>query len=183
MQQHNAKTGMRTIASALLLASPLGAIAPAAVKDRNLFCIPHGDTWTVQDYAPLVDTRNSSRFIQAIYEQRLVTHMLVKTYTSRYELVYDYKFTDEGKLIALKGSLRRWGHWIAQANLFPDADGTIPTPQVDYRMSQNGGIISTPEDGRDYVGVFSTVPVYRTTAEMPCAVLLKEAEKKNATQE
>jgi hypothetical protein len=97
--------------------------------------------------------------------------------------MYEYKFTEDGKLLALHGYLRRWGRWIAEADLFPDSDGTIPPPEVKYRFSQDGGVISDPEEGADYTKVFTTVPVYRTIAEIPCAVLLKEAEKMDATQE
>jgi len=98
-------------------------------------------------------------------------------------LIYEYKFTEDGKLLALHGKLQRWGRWYAEADLFPDADGTIPKPDVTYRVKANDGIIQSPDDGSDYTKVFSTVPVYRTIADVPCAGLLREAEKRNATQE
>ncbi len=171
------------IAAALLFSSPAAFGLAKPLQDRYRYCIPQGATWALQNYAPLVDTRNGTTYVQAAYNGASLQRILVKTYTRRIELVYEYKFGEDGKLMALHGWIDRWGRWFAEADLFPDADGTIPKPDITYRLAQFGGIIQAPEDGPDYTRVFSTVKIYRTIADAPCAVLLKEAEKKNATQE
>jgi hypothetical protein len=178
-----AKTGTRTLASALLLLFPPASTSAKPVQDHSWFCIPQGAQWSIQRYAPLVDTHHGSHFVQAVYTASWLSRVRVRTYTDRYELLYEYKFTEDGTLLALHGYLERWGHWFAEADLFPNAEGSIPKPDVNYRKGQNGGIIVDPDDGADFVKIFTTAPVYRTIAEIPCAVLFQEAEKRNATQE
>jgi hypothetical protein len=178
-----AMTRTCTAASALLLSLPSTVGFAKPLQDHSRFCLQHGLEWTLQDYPPLVDAHAGMTVEQVIYTGTWLQRALVKKYTSRFELMYEYKFTEDGKLLALHGKLQRWGRWYGEADLFPDADGTIPKPDVSYRLGANGGIIQDPDDGPDYTKVFSTVPVYRTIADVPCAVLLREAEKRNATQE
>jgi len=175
------RTCMATSALLFVLSSASGFGKP--LQDHSRFCLQHGAEWSLQAYPPLVDTRAGTVVEQAIYTGTWLQRVLLKKYTSRYELMYEYKFTEDGKLLALHGKLQRWGRWYAEVDLFPDADGTIPKPDVTYRVKADGGIMQAPDDGSDYTKVFSTVPVYRTIAEVPCAVLLREAEKRNATQE
>jgi len=169
-------------AATLVFSLPMIAGTDKAMKDHSRYCIPNGTGWIVQTYAPLVDTHQGTKIIQAIYSGPMLTHVLVKTYNDRYELMYDYRLGEDGKLAALHGYLQRWGHWLAEADLYPDPDGLVPRPEVTYRKHAGGGVIVDPDDGPRYVSVFQTVPVYRTAAEMPCAILLSEAEKMNATQ-
>jgi hypothetical protein len=42
--------------------------------------------------------------------------------------------------------------------------------------------MQTPEDGRDYAPTFSTVRIYQTAREIPCAGLLRDAEVTNASK-
>jgi hypothetical protein len=164
------------------LTLPALATPDKFVKDHSRYCVPSGSGWMVQGYAPLVDTRKGTVVVQAIYSGSVLTHVLVKNYNERYELMYDYRVGEDGRLVALRGYLERWGQWLAEADLYPDADGLVPRPDVNYRQRSGGSVIVEPDDGPNYVGVFQSVPVYRTAAEMPCAVLFQEAEKMNATQ-
>jgi hypothetical protein len=169
---------------ALLFLTLLSPSFAKTIQDHNRFCTPEGSGWKLQSYAPLVDTRRGTTYVQAIYTGTWLQRVFVKKYNSRTELLYEYKFGEDGKLMALHGRIDRCGHWTAEADLYPDPDGSIPKPDVTYRVTQFGGIIQTPEDGWDYTKILGTVPVYRTIADVPCADLLKEAEnKKNATQE
>jgi hypothetical protein len=43
--------------------------------------------------------------------------------------------------------------------------------------------IEKPDDADKYVGRFDDAPLYMTIQSVPCAAMLKEAEKMNATQE
>jgi hypothetical protein len=177
-----AKVWMRFTASAFLLIPP--AVNASTLKEHSLYCVPReDDSWVVQIYSPLIDTRSGTRIVQATYSGPTLTHVLVKRYTDRYELLYDYKFAEDGKLVAITGYLQRWGRWLAQADLTPDSDGLVPRPQVMYRRHAAGGVIVDPEDGPHETIIFQTVPVYRTVDETPCAVLFQKAEKLNATQE
>ena len=153
------------------------------VQDHSRFCVREGDAWVVQSYAPLVDTRNGTVIEQAVYSAGHLTHVVVKNYNQRYELLYDYRFAGDGKLIGLRGYLQKWGSWLAEADLFPSADGLIPKFDVQYRLDTGGGIIPDPKDGPDYTQVFRSVPVYGMETLVPCAALLQQAEKTNATQE
>jgi len=173
---------MRFAASPFLFLIPIASAS--TLKEHSLYCVPReDDSWAVQIYSPLIDTRSGTRIVQANYTGPTLTHVLVKRYTSRYELLYDYKFSDDGKLLTLTGYLQRWGRWLAEADLTPDSDGLVPRPQVMYRRHTGGGVIVEPDDGPHEVIIFQTVPVYRTVAETPCAVLFQKAETLNATQE
>ena len=186
--------GAVMLASALLLAEPAAAqtvplttsatvVQRTPTPDHTRFCIPQGDDWIVQSYAPLVDTKKGTKVEQAIYSSGLLSHVLMKSYNDQYELMYDYRFDERGQLVQLRAYLERWGQWLAEADLFPDAHGLIPRPDVHYRLSQFGGIVPDPKDGANETKVFLTAPVYWSAAQVPCAVLLREAEKTNATQE
>ena len=71
--------------------------------------------------------------------------------------------------------------WLGEADLSPSADGKIPPHHVFYSREKDR--IDKPENAEKYVGRFDDAPVYRTVQSVPCAAMLKEAEKMNATQE
>ncbi len=191
---NTAKSWTGLAASALLLALPASAqtvplvTVPSVVQqppapDHSRFCIPQGSGWVVQPYAPLVDTKKGTKVEQAVYTAGTLSHVLMKSYNDRGELMYDYRFDERGHLVGLRAYLERWGQWLAEADLYPDASGLIPMPDVHYRLSQFGGIVPDPKDGANETKVFLTAPVYWSVSQVPCAVLLKEAERVNATQE
>jgi hypothetical protein len=189
-----AKVWTGLVASALLSVARMPAqtvpliTAPSVVEkppvpDHSRFCIPQGGGWVVQPYAPLVDTKKGTKIEQAVYSGSTLTHVLMKDYNDRYELMYDYRFDERGRLVQLRAYLERWGQWLAEADLYPDENGLIPNPDVHYRLSQFGGIVPDPKNGANETKVFLTAPVYWSVSQVPCAVLLREAEKMNATQE
>jgi hypothetical protein len=71
--------------------------------------------------------------------------------------------------------------WLGEAELTPGSDGKIPPHHVSY--SRDKDRIDKPESADVYVGRFNDAPVYSTIQAVPCAAMLKEAEKMNATQE
>ena len=139
----------------------------------------------LEQHAPLIDTQKGTTYSQAIFTTSdtgpFLQHILLKTYNARTGLTFDYKFNPDGSLVALHGNLVRWNGWYAEADLFPNADGTIPRFQVNYRKTLHGGVIAEPEDGAIYSQIFTQVPVYRAIKDTPCGVQLLEAEKSNAT--
>ncbi len=170
---------------ALLLSS--GAFSsglPAKlVKDRNLYCVEaKPGEWAVQVYPPLIDLAHGTRFVQASYEGDWLEVVRVREDNASYGLVFEYKFDRAGKLAALHGLVRRWGRWDGEADLVPQADGTVKRPWVRY-SSGGGQTMVEPDDGPRYAEKLMQVKVYRNVQEIPCAGLLRETEKKNATQE
>jgi hypothetical protein len=71
--------------------------------------------------------------------------------------------------------------WLGEADLLPGTDGKIPLHHVLYSREKDR--IDKPENADKYVGRFDQAPVYWTIENVPCAAMLKEAEKMNATQE
>jgi hypothetical protein len=71
--------------------------------------------------------------------------------------------------------------WLGEADLLPGADGKIPPHHVLYSREKDR--IDKPENADKYVGRFDQAPIYSTIQNVPCAAMLKEAEKMNATQE
>jgi hypothetical protein len=171
-------------AGVLAVLSISAAWAEKPKTDRSYFCVTStGGAWALQAYPPLIDLNRQTVFLQAIYDGPRLELIRIRRYNPAYELVFEYKFDQAGKLGALHGMLRKWGDWLAEADLFPAADGKVPPPRVRYSGGYGRDNMTEPEDGPNYTPAFLQVPVYRTIQEIPCAGLLKEMEKKNATQE
>lgn len=159
-------------------ARPLSSMAPPVTTIlKSRFCISSGATWKLQNYAPLIDTRRGTRFVQAISGETSTSRILVKSFDQRTSLTFDYKFNQQGKLVAFHGTLHRWGHWIVDANLLPEVDVAFRDLDANYRLSDDGPLIQRPDDSGDYTSVFHSAPVYQTLADVPCAWLFQEAEK------
>ena len=99
------------------------------------------------------------------------------------EVVFDYKFDSAGRLTALLGSVEFWGQWLGEADLTPEAVGTVGNVHVKYYRAASRDRINRPEDAGEYTAELSSVPIYRTIESLPCGGSLHEAEKMNATQE
>ena len=112
------------------------------------------------------------------------------------ELVYEYRFDGAGKLIGLHGSVSVktigptipgeteapvFAPWVAEAELTPGDDGKIPAHHVRYSREKDR--IDKPDDADKYIGQFDSAPIYKTIQSVPCAAMMQEAEKMNATQE
>ena len=159
------------------LAAPLvRAEKPAVVK--VVFCVPGSRGWIVQRFKPLIDPRAKTEFAEMSMAGPLLLEFRLRRFTEKAETTFDYKFDDRGRLNALQGSVTVFGAWVAEANLIPDADGTVPVHRVTYRRDDQP--VRKPEDAADYIGLLDAVPIYRTVQAVPCAAMLKEAEKMNA---
>lgn len=144
---------------------------------KSRFCVLSGTTWKLQDYAPLIDPKQGTRFVQAIGGETSTNRVVVKSFDRRTSLAYDYKFNQQGSLVAFHGVLHRWGHWIVDANLLPEGDGVFHERDANYRLSEDCPIIQRPEDSSDYTSVFRAAPVYRTMADVPCAKLFQAVDQ------
>jgi hypothetical protein len=163
----------------LLYPSSGGAEKPTQV--RMVFCIPASNGWVLHQFKPLINPRAKTVFAEMSLAGQLLLEYKLRRFSEHAETAFDYKFDADGRLNSLIGSVAVFGSWIGEASLIPNADGTVPPYQVRYRSE--GQSISKPDDAADYIGSFDTVPIYRTTQALPCAAMLKQAEKMNATQE
>jgi hypothetical protein len=169
--------GMLFFSSSFLFAAPR--------KAKAVYCTQAADGgWSLQRFRPLINPVAKTVFTEMSFTGPVLEAVRLRQFHAGYEVVFEYKFDATGKLNALLGSVEAWeGPWVAEANLYPEADGTLGPIHVKYYRSQQRDQISRPEDAQRYTGELSKVPIYRTIESLPCGGLLKEAEKMNATQE
>jgi hypothetical protein len=169
-------------------------------KDPNakpVYCTqgPNGD-WSLHRFKPLIKVEGGTVFAEMSFAGHVLEEVKLRRFYSDSELAFDYTFDSSGRLVALHGSVTvksvppagadpgpgfELADWIGEADFFPRRDGTIPPHHVYYSREKDR--IDKPENADKYVGRFDQAPVYWTIQNVPCAAMLKEAEKMNATQE
>jgi hypothetical protein len=137
--------------------------------------------WSLHRFKPLINPQGRTVFAEMSFEGSALGEVRLRRFYPNTEVVFDYKFDPTGKLNGLKGTVSVFGEWAAEANLFPNEDGTVPPYRVSY--SQGGNRVQKPENAADYIGRLDEVPIYRTVQNVPCAAMMKEAEKMNASRE
>jgi hypothetical protein len=189
---------------AVIMAASSCVHAQVKVQDHSRFCVKRdvgkpgravraevvsatfadaGDgQWKLQGYPPLIDEKAGAVFEQAIFTGKWLSKVRLRSFREDYQVTVEYRFNESGELVGTRAGIQRGELWYAEANLYSDGRGGVSEPSVTYSYRPGGLAISTPEDGRDYTPMFATVKIYKTTDEIPCAELLKEAEKMNATQ-
>jgi hypothetical protein len=185
-----------TLAGAMLLAASSTVLA----KDPNakaVYCTQgaHGE-WSLHRFKPLIAVRGGTVFAEMKFEGRVLEEVRLRRFYKDSELAFDYTFDAAGRLVELHGSVQvksvappgadpaygvELADWLGEAELTPDSDGRIPPHHVFYSREKDK--IDKPDNADVYVGRFNEAPVYRTIQAVPCAAMLKEAEKMNATQE
>jgi hypothetical protein len=168
------------IVGCVVLAVPL-ARAQKPTQVKLVFCVPVSKGWSLQRFKPLIDPQAKTEFAEMSLAGPLLMEFRLRRFSGRSETAFDYKFDSSGRLNALNGAVTVFGSWVGEANLFPNPDGTIPTYHVKYRSENQP--VQKPDDAADYIGSLDAAPIYRTAQAVPCAAMLKEAEKMNATQE
>jgi hypothetical protein len=163
-----------------VLAAPV-AKAAKPIQVRLMFCVPMSQGWSIQRFKPLIDPRANTEFAEMSMAGSQLLEFKMRHFSERAETAFDYKFAGDGRLNSIHGSITVFGSWVGEANLMPDSDGSVPEHHVTYRS--NNQQVQRPDDAADYVGVLDKFPIYRTAQAVPCAAMLKEAEKMNATQE
>jgi hypothetical protein len=122
-------------------------------------------------------------FAEISFAANTVESARLRRFYPDHEVVFDYKFDSTGRLTGLLGSVDVWGQWLGEADLYPEADGTVGKVHVKYYRASSRDTIARPEDAEEYTAELSSVPIYRTPESLPCGGSLQEAEKMNATQE
>ena len=166
---------------ALLFTSP---VFSAAREAKAVYCVRSSSgEWSLQRWRPLINLRSGMVFAQMSFTGPVLEAVRLRRFYPDREVVFEYSFNSLGKLTGLMGSVELWGQWMAEANLYPEKDGTIGPVEAKYYSSRNRDHVARPEDSREYEVELSKAPVYMTIQSLPCGSMLQEAEKMNATQE
>jgi hypothetical protein len=152
--------------------------------------------WTLQRFKPLIRVGGGTVFAEMSFDGGALTEVRLRRFFADSELAFDYTFDGAGRLAKLKGSVSvrtigptipgeteppLFADWVGEADLLPGSDGKIPPHHVLYSREKDR--IDKPDDADKYIVQFNEAPVYQTIQSVPCAAMLKEAEKMNATQE
>jgi hypothetical protein len=153
-------------------------------KTKAVYCSKAASgTWGLQRFEPLINPKAGTVFAELSFAGPVIESARLRRFHPDYEVVFEYKFDGAGRLTGLLGSVDVWGQWLGEANLYPEADGTVGSVHVTYYRGSTRDVITRPEDAEEYMAELSSVPIYRTTESLPCGGSLREAEKMNATQE
>jgi hypothetical protein len=165
---------------------------------KAVYCIqgPKGD-WTLQRFKPLIAVQGGTVFAELSFAGTGLGELKLRRFYGDSELAFDYTFDSAGKLTGLHGTVQVktvappgedtdgmpmvFADWLGEADLLPGSDGKIPPHHVVY--SRESDRIDKPDDADKYIARFYEAPIYTSTQAVPCAAMLQEAERMNATQE
>jgi hypothetical protein len=183
-----------TIGLLALLPPPSFASGPNA---KAVYCTQAADgQWSLHRFKPLIQVQGGTVFAEMSFADSVLEEVKLRHFYADSELAFDYTFNASGHLVALHGSITvksvpppgadpgpgfELADWLGEADLLPRSDGSIPPHHVMYSREKDR--IDKPENADKYVGRFNQAPVYWTIQNVPCAAMLKQAEKMNATQE
>jgi hypothetical protein len=178
----------------------LGAAASTALaKDgaRAVYCTQGASgSWSLHRFKPLIKVQGGTVFAEMMFDGAVLEELRLRRFYADSELEFEYTFDGTGRLAVMRGiatvksvppagsdaaTALELADWVGEADLTPGGDGKIPPHHVMYSREKDR--IDKPDGAEKYVGRFDDAPVYRTIANVPCAALMKEAEKMNATQE
>ena len=187
----------RGVACALPVVLAWSSALPAKDPAKTVYCLRGpGGSWSLSRFKPLIDVREGTIFAELSVEGGMLAEARLRRFYPDSELTFEYTFDASGKLTKLWGSVQvrstppagitvteplELADWVGEADLSPGSDGKIPPHHVLYSREKDR--IDKPDRAENYVGRFEQAPVYRTVQAVPCAAMLKEAEKMNATQE
>jgi hypothetical protein len=178
----------------------LAVSSTVLAKDPNaraVYCTQEANGgWSLHRFKPLIKVEGGTVFSELTFEGSVLEEVRLRRFYADSELTFDYMFDASGRLTGLRGSVQvrsvppagadpgpgfEMADWLGEADLLPGNDGRIPQHHVYYSREKDR--IDKPENAETYVGRFNDAPVYWTIQMLPCAAMLKEAEKMNATQE
>jgi len=178
----------------------LAASSIALANDPNgkaVYCIQAAnDTWSLNQFKPLINVHGGTVFAEMAFKGSTLQELRLRRFFPGSELAFEYTFDSSGRLSALHGvvtvkSVPPPGaivppgfvldDWLGDADLMPGRDGKIPPHRVLY--TRDNDHIEKPFDAEKYVVRFNDAPVFWTIQTVPCAAMMKEAERMYATQE
>jgi hypothetical protein len=182
------------------LVCALAAVSMGMAKEpspKPVYCSQDAKgEWSLHRFKPLIAVRGGTVFAELTFDGRVLEQVRLRRFFADSELTFDYMFDASGKLVGLYGTVQvksvpppgvdagvgmELADWLGEAELTPGSDGRIPPHHVLYSREKDR--IDKPIGAERYVGRFDHAPVYSTIQSVPCATMLKEAEKMNATQE
>ena len=152
--------------------------------------------WSLLQFRPLIEVLGGTVFTETTFKGRVLQEVKLRRFFADSELAFDYTFDASGRLTGLHGAVTvrsvpppgahvlpgfELADWLGEADLLPGSDGKIPPHHVFYSREKDR--IDKPDGAEKYVARFNDAPMYLTIQSVPCAAMLKEAEKMNATQE
>ena len=178
----------------------LAASSTVLAKDptpKVVFCLreANGD-WSLLQFRPLIEVLGGTVFTEMTFQGSVLREVKLRRFFADSVLAFDYTFDVSGRLMGLHGTVTvksvpppgaivppgfELADWLGDANLMPGSDGKIPPHRVFYSREKDR--IDKPFNADKYVAQFNDAPVYSTIQSVPCAAMLKQAEKMNATQE
>jgi hypothetical protein len=171
-----------TFVLVLLMFSP--SVFAAKRKTKAVYCVQtKSGLWDLQRFQPLINPRAGTVFAELSFAGPVLVDVRLRRFHSDHEVVFEYKFDSAGRLTSLLGSVELWGQWLGEADLYPNADGSVSEFHVKYYHPAERDLISRPENSEEYTAELKSVPIYRSIESLPCGGSLQEAEKMNATQE
>jgi len=178
----------------------LAASSTVLAKDptpKVVFCLQEANgAWSLLQFRPLIEVLGGTVFTETTFKGSVLTEVKLRRFFADSELAFDYTFDASGRLTGLHGTVTvksvpppgaivspgfELADWLGDADLMPGSDGKIPPHHVFYSREKDR--IDKPDSAEKYVARFNDAPVYLTIQSVPCAAMLKEAEKLNATQE
>ena len=190
---------MRRIIAGVCVVLP-AASATSHAKDQTVkpvYCSQSAKgEWSLQQFKPLINMQNGTIFAELTFAGNVLEEVRVRRFFADSELAFDYTFDGTGRLTELRGSVTVktppqggsgdgermfFADWVGEAELTPGSDGKIPAHHVAYSREKDR--IDKPANAETYVGRFNDAPVYQTIKSVPCAAMMKEAERMNAAQE
>jgi len=186
--------------TACAFAMVLAASSSVLAKDPNakaVYCTQGAiGEWSLHEFKPLIQVLGGTVFAEMTFKGSVLQEVKLRRFFADSELAFDYTFDASGRLTGLHGTVTVksvpppgaivppgfvLADWLGEADLLPGSDGKIPPHRVFYSREKDR--IEKPYDAEKYVVRFNDAPVYWTIQSVPCAAMLKEAEKMNATQE
>src|SRR5271170_1373560 len=116
-------------------------------KTKAVYCIrAENGVWSLQRFEPLINLKTKMVFAEISFAGPAVESARLRRFYPDHEVVFDYKFDSAGRLTGLLGSVELWGQWLGEADLYPEADGTVGRVHVKYYRAESRDLISRPED-------------------------------------
>jgi len=178
----------------------LTASSTVLAKDptpKVVYCLQEANgAWSLLQFRPLIEVLGGTVFTEMTFKGSVLTEVRLRRFFADSELAFDYTFDASGRLTGLHGTVTvrsvpppgaivppgfELADWLGDADLMPGSDGKIPPHRVLYSREKDR--IDKPYDAEKYVTRFNDAPMYSTIQSVPCAAMLKQAEKVNATQE
>src|SRR5258708_38240844 len=121
---------------ALLFTYP---VFPAQRRAKAVYCLRSSSgEWNLQRLRPLINPRAGTVFAQMSFTGSVLETVRLRQFHPNREVAFEYRFDGLGRLTGLLGDVEMWGQWLAEADLYPETDGTVGPGEVKDYTSFSG---------------------------------------------